>query len=45
MYSFLIARLPSPIVHCLYAFWYAALLILIYYFFDRDATDFYYLHR
>lgn len=45
MYDFLISRLPRTLVDVLYAVWYAALLVLVYYFFDRDAADFYYLHR
>jgi len=45
MYQLLLRYLPRPLVHTLYALWYAALLVLVYYFFDRDAIEFYYLHR
>jgi len=45
MYRLLVKRLPQSLVDVLYAVWYAALLVLVYYFFDRDAIDFYYLHR
>ena len=45
MYAFLCLHCPRPLVHALYAVWYATLLVLVYYCFDRDAIDFYYLHR
>jgi hypothetical protein len=45
MYRILLSRLPAPVVHALYAIWYAALLVLVYYFLDRDMVGFYYLHR
>ena len=44
MYRFLCSLLPTPVVNALYAVWYASLLILVYYFLDRDTVSFYYLH-
>jgi uncharacterized membrane protein YccC len=45
VYTLLCAHLPRPLVHALYAVWYAALLLLVYYFFDRQPAGFYYMHR
>lgn len=44
MYRLLSSLLPQTVVNVLYALWYASLLILVYYFLDRDTVSFYYLH-
>lgn len=44
MYRFLSSVLPRPVVNALFALWYASLIILVYYFLDRDTVSFYYLH-
>ena len=44
MYRLLSCVLPRSLVNVLYAIWYASLLILVYYFLDRDTVSFYYLH-
>ena len=45
MYAFLCSRLPRIVVDVLYAVWYATLMIMVYYFFDRAPIGFFYLHR
>lgn len=44
VYSWLCSRLPINLVNLAYSFWYAGLLLLLVYLWERPAAAFLYLH-
>lgn len=45
MHAWLRARFPAIIADILLSLWYALLLLLVLYFWDRPTSAFLYLHR
>jgi len=45
VYSWLCSRLPASLVNLTYRLWYAGLILLLVYFWERPAAAFLYLHQ